>query len=109
MSKATHSFAPSAIGRERQALAAAADMPKVTPQCQLASTDGFEKPKNAKYTCKCGETFDGLKAWREHMVQRSLLRKRKPMTPRSLHAHAQCHRCGSGVRQLRRRECMRAD
>jgi hypothetical protein len=55
-------------------------MPKVTPQCQLASTDGFEKPKNAKYTCKCGETFDGLKAWREHMVQRSLLRKRKPMT-----------------------------
>ena len=52
-------------------------MPKVTPQCQLASPDGFEKPKNAKYTCKCGETFDGLKAWREHMVQRSLLRKRK--------------------------------
>ena len=66
-------------------------MPKVTPQCQLASSDGFEKPKTAKYTCKCGETFDGLKAWREHMVQRSLLRKRKQTHQRSpfrfLHVH----------------------
>jgi hypothetical protein len=50
-------------------------MPKVTPACHLATSEG-EKPKSALYTCSCGEACEGLKAWREHMVQRSQLRKR---------------------------------
>ena len=47
---------------------------KVTKECCLAFSKG-EKPKTATYVCKCGTEFDGLKAWREHMTARSLLRK----------------------------------
>jgi GR25 family glycosyltransferase involved in LPS biosynthesis len=49
---------------------------KARPDCCLAETIVPEdKPKSAQYSCVCGGTFDGLKAWREHMVQRSMLRK----------------------------------
>jgi len=50
-------------------------MPKVTLSCMLASVEGEDKPKSAVYTCTSGATFHGLKAWREHMVLRSALRK----------------------------------
>ena len=53
-------------------------MPKVTLSCMLASVEGEDKPKSAVYTCTSGATFHGLKAWREHMVLRSALRKRTP-------------------------------
>lgn len=49
-------------------------MPKVTASCVLASSEG-ENPKSAVYTCSSGASFEGLKAWREHMVARSALRK----------------------------------
>ena len=53
---------------------------KVRPTCCLSYSEGAEtKPKSASYTCECGTTFKGLKAWREHMVARSQLRKRKPL------------------------------
>jgi len=40
----------------------------------LAYSEG-DKPKTAVYTCTSGAAFHGLKAWREHMVARSQLRK----------------------------------
>jgi len=49
-------------------------MPKVKPTCVLSESEG-EKPRSALYTCSCGGQFNGLKAWREHMVARSLLHK----------------------------------
>jgi len=49
-------------------------MPKVKATCSLYESEG-EKPKSASYTCTCGSTFEGLKAWREHMVARSQLHK----------------------------------
>jgi len=49
-------------------------MVKVRPTCCLAFSEG-EKPKTATYTCECGHNFEGLKAWREHMIARSQLRK----------------------------------
>ena len=48
---------------------------KVQPSCCLDFTEG-SKPKSALYTCVCGGEFQGLKAWREHMLARSMLRKR---------------------------------
>jgi hypothetical protein len=57
-------------------------MPKVAASCHLAYSEG-EKPKSALYTCTCGGQFEGLKAWREHMVQRSMLRKRTPLSHQS--------------------------
>ena len=51
-------------------------MPKVKPTCVLSESEG-EKPRSALYTCSCGGQFNGLKAWREHMVARSLLHKCK--------------------------------
>lgn len=55
-------------------------MPKVKATCSLYESEG-EKPKSASYTCTCGSTFEGLKAWREHMVARSQLHKRaRPAT-----------------------------
>ena len=39
---------------------------KVRPTCCLSYSEGAEtKPKSASYTCECGTTFKGLKAWRE--------------------------------------------
>ena len=49
---------------------------KVYKSCRLASTSG-DKPKTATYTCTCGSSFDGLKAWQAHMTARSQLRKRE--------------------------------
>ena len=46
------------------------------PTCCLSFSEG-EKPRSALYTCECGGQFEGLKAWREHMVARSMLRKRE--------------------------------
>ena len=49
---------------------------RVQPTCCLAYSEG-EKPKSALYACECGGEFQGLKAWREHMIARSMLRKRE--------------------------------
>ena len=53
---------------------------KVKSTCRLESSEG-PKPKTATYTCTCGTSFDGLKAWRQHMCERSALRKREPRIP----------------------------
>ena len=50
--------------------------PRVKASCHLSYSEG-EKPRSALYTCSCGGQFDGLKAWRQHMVDRSMLRKRE--------------------------------
>ena len=74
-------------------------MPKVKPTCVLSETEG-EKPRTALYTCSCGGQFEGLKAWREHMVARSQLRKRARR--RAGHAlrcgGAHCHLVASHAR-----------
>ena len=50
---------------------------KARKTCCLASDpEGYHKPKSAIYSCTCGNEFEGLKAWNEHMTARSLLRKR---------------------------------
>ena len=49
--------------------------PKDWKTWKLASSEGAN-PKTATYTCMSGQTFNGLKAWREHMKARSALRKR---------------------------------
>ena len=47
---------------------------RAKPTCCLVESEG-ERPKSATYYCQCGGTFEGLKAWREHMVARSMCRK----------------------------------
>ena len=50
-------------------------LPKVKSTDCLSYTEGAN-PKTATYVCTSGATFQGLKAWREHMVARSMLKKR---------------------------------
>ena len=71
-------------------------MVKVRPTCCLAFSEG-EKPKTATYTCECGHNFEGLKAWREHMIARSQLRKREAEPP--------IGRAWRAARPSLRREC----
>ena len=60
---------------------------KVKPTCCLSYSEGA-KPRTATYNCECGVSFVGLKAWREHMTARSMLRKRACLPPPTARANA---------------------